>query len=497
MNNQTINPMFAKFDQVLGKTTPTTPNSPVSTRADEIRNLAQTTQADQKVAEENAKLGRFSNAPKDALIGFGEDTIDSVNNHAKNIEKTAKDVNNTFNDPDISIGEKTLKALSGAGHVVGDVAGVVVDAFGNAVSHIVPDSVKKGTGDVVDWMATQINNIPGATDKLNWVNKVMDENPDLPKSISDVFNTTALLGGSKTKIPEGSSIPKPKVPVYEAMNSPIIPETITKVNNLPKIKEMISPKPTVKEAKFAMDQGRLIKGQEPTMFKSGTPDKIATSDQELKSSMTIDRLIPDAVKMDEPTLHSALEVKIGETAKALEPEMRKTPIKKQTVQKITDEWENLKKSEIESADADNEANVLKSQKQFENRLKKSKSGNMNDLWNTAKEYDSSIPDNVKRANSLSSESLQNKKALWLERRAIIRDAITDTENGLGETAKRGFSDMKDMYEAQNGIMSKAKVGTKVEPSKIRQAYDSKTGQAIRTVTKVGVGIEGLKRLSGF
>lgn len=40
--NNTTNPMFAKFDQVLGKTTPTTANGPISTRANEIRALAKT-----------------------------------------------------------------------------------------------------------------------------------------------------------------------------------------------------------------------------------------------------------------------------------------------------------------------------------------------------------------------------------------------------------------------------------------------------------------------
>ncbi len=41
--NPTPNPMFAKFDQALGKTTPTTTAPPVQSRADEIRALAKTT----------------------------------------------------------------------------------------------------------------------------------------------------------------------------------------------------------------------------------------------------------------------------------------------------------------------------------------------------------------------------------------------------------------------------------------------------------------------
>lgn len=40
MNNTSPNPIFAKFDQVLGKTTPTTSGPQIQTRADEIRSLA-------------------------------------------------------------------------------------------------------------------------------------------------------------------------------------------------------------------------------------------------------------------------------------------------------------------------------------------------------------------------------------------------------------------------------------------------------------------------
>jgi hypothetical protein len=231
---------------------------------------------------------------------------------------------------------------------------------------------------------------------------------------------------------------------------------------------MISPKPTASEAKLAMSQGRLVKGQEPTLFKAGTSDQVLTSDQQLKSTNTIKRLIPGAATMDEPTLYSALDSKITETAKKLQPEMTKTPIKPKTIKDINTKWTELKKNQLENADATDEANVLKQQKQFEARLQKSGSGNMNDLWNTAKEYDASIPDNVKKANSLSSESLQNKKTIWLQNRAILRDAINDSSNGLGKTSQQAFSDMRDMYDAQKGILSKAKVETKVQPSKIEQ-----------------------------
>jgi hypothetical protein len=267
--------------------------------------------------------------------------------------------------------------------------------------------------------------------------------------------------------------------------------------DLQAIKDMITPKATATEAKLAETQGRLVKGQKPTLLKSGTPDQILTSDQQLQSTMTIQKNIPGAGKMDEPTLYTALNEKITQTAKYLQPVMEKTPIKPETIQKINTDWEALKQQQISSADATEEVNVLKQQKQFEARLQSSGNKNMNDLWNTAKEYDASVPENVKKATTLSSDSLQSKKTIWLQNRAILRSAITDTENGLGKTAQQPFSDMRNMYEAQNGILSKAKVEAKVQPSKLKQAYDSTTGKVVRKVVKYGVGAEVVKQGLGL
>lgn len=51
------NPMFAKFDQALGKTTPTTSNGPVSSRADEIRALPQQVNQEKQIIDTNKEVG--------------------------------------------------------------------------------------------------------------------------------------------------------------------------------------------------------------------------------------------------------------------------------------------------------------------------------------------------------------------------------------------------------------------------------------------------------
>lgn len=264
------------------------------------------------------------------------------------------------------------------------------------------------------------------------------------------------------------------------------------------IKDLISPKPTAKEAKLATEQDRLFKGKEPTTFKQGTPDQVAVSNQQADSIQTIHKLIPGASKMDEPTLYSALKEKIGETAKALKPEMQKTPLATETQSKMRSEWDVVKKNQADNVYTPSDVNIKKLQADFENRMMTREKGGadpltIDDVWEARIGYDKSVPENVKRANSLSSESLLAKKDIWLQNRQILTNAINDSENGLGSVSRQSFKEMRDMYEAENGILSKAKIETTAEPSKFKEVWDSKTGKFIRTAAKVGVGEELIRR----
>lgn len=234
-----------------------------------------------------------------------------------------------------------------------------------------------------------------------------------------------------------------------------------------KIQDTISPKPTVKEAKLAQSQGRFVQGKERTLFKAGTADSITPSPKVVKATETIQRNIPGADTMNESQLHDALQAKITETAQNLKPVMKATPIKPEIIQKINDDWTALKKTQMQEADATDEPNVRKQQAQFEARLQKSGNSNMNDLWETRKTYDDSVPENVKKANSMSSDSLQSKKQIWLQNRDVLTNAINDTESGMGEASQKPMSDMHDMYNAKEGIISKTRVDT-AKMSKVNQ-----------------------------
>lgn len=225
-----------------------------------------------------------------------------------------------------------------------------------------------------------------------------------------------------------------------------------------KIQDVISPKLTAKETRLALDQGRIVPGQNPGLLRDGTPDTVLPADRTINAAETIRRQIPNAENLKAPELYTALDTKIVDIAEKLRPEMEAVPITEATIEKISNDWEVVKARQLNDPYTPISVNVEKLQNQFETQfLQKSKAGHFGDLWDTAIKYDSSVPENVKGANSLSSDALQAQKAIWLQNRGVLRDAINDAANGLGAKSQTAFSNMTDMYNAQAGIKSSYKV----------------------------------------
>lgn len=256
-----------------------------------------------------------------------------------------------------------------------------------------------------------------------------------------------------------------------------------------KVSEMLSPKATLKEARQAQSEGRLIKGKPATFFKSGTPDIVHPSSKVQSATQTVIKNIPNADKMSPSELYNAVEDHLGKTAQALRPSMEATPIKPETIQKINSDWKALKESQIKVAPATEEANVAKRQANFESFLQKSGAETHADLWDTRINYDKSISANVKKATSLSPESLQLQKTEWLQNRNILNQAIHDTSQGMSKESQKAFNDMSNLYEAKTNLLGKAKIEAKIKPSGLSKAYNSKTGRLIRTGAKIGIGGE--------
>lgn len=308
------------------------------------------------------------------------------------------------------------------------------------------------------------------------------QNPQLMKTLSDVFNVGAAATGSgaldttvsdaATGLKNSLTDTAGKVKDMVTPEAPPAgaPDTTPAAAgpDLTKINDMIAPKPTVKAVRTAQQEGRYFAPGEPGLLKEGTPGKIAASPSQASSAQTIGRLIPDADKMDAPTLYGATQAKVTELATDLKPKMEKTPIPQSTIDKVNADTKTLFAQQKADALASDEPNVAKLQKGFQAFLKKSATGNFNDLWETAKNYDMSVPDKVKSASDASSHELQMQQEVWLQNRAVLKAAINDTVDGMGKTSQKAFKDMRDLFNAQHDMDTTAKMEP-AKPSKFDQA----------------------------
>lgn len=417
----------------------------------------------------------------------------------------------------LSNGAQTVAAgIGGAYDVLGKGVGAAVDntaqgidkTFGTDLKGGI-DRIKSAIGSTVSKGLTKtIDSLP--PEKIQQLSSFIEKHPEAAKDIGSILTIftegkvgqlgavkDALLKGAK---PVAKLAKDTTIKTGEKVINNITKKADEKITN--KIADTISPKPTIKEAKLAESEGRLIKGKERTFFRSGKADSVIPSDKTKNAIETIKEYIPDAHKMKETDLYTTLGKKVSEISTNLKPEMKAVPIKPATVKKVNTEWDKLKTIQEEAADTDIDKQVVKSyQKRFDDILKSVNSGKVSDIIDKARtgnmdvgtlksemqkriakiesaslddlheariKYDDSIPDNVKNANQLSSDPLQHKRELWLQNRKILNDAIHDSETGLGETSQKAFKDMTNMYTAKQQILSKAKIETEGKLSKVRQ-----------------------------
>ena len=262
----------------------------------------------------------------------------------------------------------------------------------------------------------------------------------------------------------------------------------SKPNDLEALSDKIAPKMTKRETQRAYEEGRYFKGDEAGILKSGRPDRVAPDAQQAKSVQTINRLIPDHAKMDEPTLYAAAKDEIKKMSDALRPELRAAKIDTRSVKAMDDEWMRLKEAEAADYHISKNVDVASGQKYFEKVLKDAKKGTLDDVWEARIKYDESIPPRVKNADDSSPIELQDAKDLWLARRRILTDTINDDKNALSVESRKKFSDMRDLYEAQKDILTKAKFDPTVKDAKIKGA--AKAAGSVLMHGTVGGGVGG-------
>lgn len=403
-------------------------------------------------------------------------------------------------NPDMGIIEKTGEQLKGGLGIASGLASVVSSPITGAIKTLTDDFTN-------DPQVQGLTNSPAGTkiiDTLNTISgpieKLRESNPESAKVLDDSLNVLFTLMGLKQTPATLKKFGEPFVEGTKALTKmpgeiktsisgkPTAGSTAQVGSDLTKINEMIQPKPTVKQARLAQEQGRLYKGSEGGVFKEGTLDKVSASDQQARSTRTVKKYIDDAADLDQATLTAEIKNSVEELGRQLKPELQKVVIDEPIVNKINSSWKKIKTSQAEDAYSVLEPRMLKRmQTDFESRISKLKDGTLDDIWQARQAYDDSVGSNVRQATEQSSDILQAQKDIWIENRQVFTDALTDAENGLGPIAKQTFSDMRDLYEAKNGLLSKAKIETTSKPSKVEKFFDSKTGKAL----KYGAGATGV------
>lgn len=482
-----VSSQWAKFDQLSGK----------SPAADQSPSMAQRMGSDIKSAGENVSndingggnpiVGGFK-AASDAVSGVGQAAsevlpgavrsgLSAVGNAAGGvIDKLGSILGSTklaqdfvTRHPDAA---KTLENFASVGNSAGNVAGGILAAGGAAeagngavgAASKAADSIGKAVGGKTGTSALSYVNDAGEKVFTRVTPKELsylrDEVANIPAQDGasqihlDPMNSK-LEGGAKELSREDFANGHPQaVKLLESAS----PEGQA---NLSKIQDTISPKLNAAETKSAINEDRLVRGTDSRVF-GKQPDTVLPSEDVKQYSKTISKNIPDAAKMNDVQLSSAIDSKTSEMAQNLEPKMKAAPVDSGTIDRLTSSWEKLKADQLTRPEfLDNEAGNRALQGKFENYLQKAQdSENLKGVWDARKSYDDSIPNNVKQATTASSPVLQTRQEMWLENRRLLNGVINDNASGLGGTSEKAFSEMSDMYNAKQNILSKAKADLK-------------------------------------
>lgn len=247
------------------------------------------------------------------------------------------------------------------------------------------------------------------------------------------------------------------------------PLTAATGNDVSTIAEKISPKLNSTEIGSALNEGRVTLSPTSGLKVSllgKSPDIIAQSNEVKQAAQTIASNIPGAAKMDNAELYTALKSNVASNAQALQPAMEATPVSQSTLSSINDNWAQLKQAQKGEVAFANMPGSKVAQNKFENSFASvvnNPNPTLQDVWDARISYDNSVPANVKGATTLSPENLQWQKTMWLQNRSILNNAINSESTGLGTQSQKAFSDMSDLYKAQQNIRATMKIDTEGKP----------------------------------
>ncbi len=433
------------------------------------------------------------------------------------VSQAGQQVNQAFTNPNVNPVSQGFDASVAA---AGAVPNVVASAIPGGKQAL--DTVGKVGGGVVDWLGNLIGGTKQAQDfvtKFPQAADALHKTASVGQGLGTISGTilgaqgVASLGDTAVNTVKNASQTAKGASYYaDSLKPETTPAPARLDPEAMKIQDLIAPKTNLANNRIALKEGRILPGQEPGFLRDGTPDQILPSDKQIQASGTILKKIPGAADMTQPELHGALGQQVEKLSNTLKPEMQKVPITDDVLGKIQDSWNELKSKQLEDPYASTGANIDKLQSQFETKFLKpivdkrfstelntnlgvpDAGPNMNDLWDTAKAYDNSVPQNVKNANVSSSDALNTQKSIWLQNRSILRNAINDSATGLGKTSQSAFSDMTDMFNAQKGIESSFKLAKEGAASGVKKLLDTPAGKVGKVVVGGGGVVEAGKKL---
>ncbi len=231
MNNTAPNPMFAKFDQVLGKTTPTTTNAPMTSRADEIMSIANSSND-----EEKPKPGMIDSA----VSNTAKDYSNAVPNF---MAEAGKNDNSTSANPVVRTGENALGATASA-------VGSVFSPISNAVKSASESFANSGVGHVIEQnpvVGRLLDLFGGASGELD---KLAQQHPEAARNLSNLLTVGLTAAGGETGAVEKS------VGSVKGITTGVT-DAASKVSDAASaIKEKIAPTETIEQTTGKILQGK-------------------------------------------------------------------------------------------------------------------------------------------------------------------------------------------------------------------------------------------------
>ncbi len=223
------NPLFAKFDQALGKTTPTTGTPAVTSRADEIRSLAKTS-ADSAVKQQANDYAKS----KQTISGLGSDIKDAATSGVEQVKQGYTQAKNAKNVLELLEGGTSLAAgavntalspLAPIGRPVKD----LVNATGNVIGDIpaVQKFANSKAGDITTRAVGDINN-------LNTIAGGIAGAKELPETISNIKEGATTIKNNVVDAyknpPPADAVPLNETKINDLYNKAIKPSVSGKGN---------------------------------------------------------------------------------------------------------------------------------------------------------------------------------------------------------------------------------------------------------------------------